>query len=265
MVTEKFFQEKVIKRSFQVPVVIDFWAEWCGPCRMLGPVLEKLEKEYKGAFDLVKINTDENQELAMVFRVSSIPDVRIIRNGKMVDHFLGALPEKEIRKILDKHVDKKHSGSEENLDESTWEGLAAKNPMKLLEKLKNTEPKNIPPEIDSILWNAYTNHVKKKGSYEEVKKIIEAIEEENRSFQNQRRVTLLFLENKKDKGLDDLRKLLEPNQKRNLLEKYFQAVENSSGEARNKAKDELLALFYFLPPGDSDVLEFQKKLSRILF
>ncbi len=263
MITEKVFQEKVVKRSFQVPVVLDFWAEWCGPCRMLGPILEKLAKEYKGAFDLVKINTDENRELAMYFQISSIPDVRIVRNGKIVDQFLGALPEREIRKILDKHVQKSNE-SEEDLDEDSWEGLAVKNPMKLLEKLSKTEAKNVPPERDMYLWKAYQSLVRKKGRPEDLKKLVEAIEEENASYANQRRVTLTFLEKGKE-AIEDLNGILVQDKKTAILDKYFNRVVESSLDQRNKAKDDLLALFYFLPPGDKDVIEYQKRLSRLLY
>lgn len=260
VITEKIFQEKVVKRSFQVPVVLDFWAEWCGPCRMLGPVLEKLEKDYKGSFDLVKINTEENQQLAAMFQISSIPDVRIIKEGKLVDHFMGALPEKEIRKILDKHV----SPVEEELDDDSWESVAKKNPMRILDKLANTEPKNIPPERDQFIWKAYLSHVANGGKLEEIQKLVTAVEEENVSFQNQRKVTLSFLE-KGESSLDDLKKLLDPVTKISILDKHLQTVIDASYENKPMAKENLIACFYFLPPGDKDAIEYQKKLSRALY
>ncbi len=96
------FQEDVLDRSKQVPVVVDFWAPWCGPCRVLGPILERLAEEYGGRFVLVKANTDEMPEIAMAFGVEAVPTVFALRNGAVVDHFQGLLPEAEVRAWLDR-------------------------------------------------------------------------------------------------------------------------------------------------------------------
>ncbi len=98
------FQQDVLDASFKTPVVVDFWAVWCQPCRILGPVLEKLEKEANGQWKLVKVNTDEEPELSQHFQIRSIPAVKMIRDGKIVDEFIGALPEVEVRKWLEKHL-----------------------------------------------------------------------------------------------------------------------------------------------------------------
>ncbi|WP_298291617.1 thioredoxin [Thiomonas sp.] len=103
-VTVANFEAEVIEASNTVPVLVDLWAPWCGPCRALGPVLEKLEIAYAGRFKLVKINTEEEQELAAAFGVRSIPMVMLLKNGQPVDGFVGALPEGQIRAFLDKHV-----------------------------------------------------------------------------------------------------------------------------------------------------------------
>jgi putative thioredoxin len=94
------FQAEVVDRSYETPIVIDFWAPWCGPCKSLGPRLEKLTREADGQFLLMKVNTDENQELAQAFSVSSIPAVFAVRDGQVVDQFVGLLEEDELRRWL---------------------------------------------------------------------------------------------------------------------------------------------------------------------
>lgn len=90
-----------VERS-ELPVVVDFWAPWCEPCKVLKPMLEKLAEEYKGRFLLAKINSDENPEIAQHFGVRSIPSVKVLFQGQLVDEFNGALPEGQIREFLDR-------------------------------------------------------------------------------------------------------------------------------------------------------------------
>ena len=96
------FMEDVIEASNEVPVIVDFWAPWCGPCKQLTPALEKLVKQYGGKVKLAKINVDENQDLAQQFRVQSIPAVYAFKAGRPVDGFMGALPESQLKQFVDR-------------------------------------------------------------------------------------------------------------------------------------------------------------------
>jgi putative thioredoxin len=98
------FETEVIEASMQLPVLVDFWAPSCGPCKVIGPLLEKLEIEYAGRFKLVKIDSDQEQQLAQAFGVRSIPTCVLLQNGQPVDGFTGALPEGQIKAFLDKHL-----------------------------------------------------------------------------------------------------------------------------------------------------------------
>jgi putative thioredoxin len=100
-VTVADFDDKVIAASRHAPVVVDFWAEWCQPCKILKPILEKLAAEYGGRFILAKVNSDENQELALRYGVRGIPAVKAFVDGEYVDEFTGALPESQVREFID--------------------------------------------------------------------------------------------------------------------------------------------------------------------
>ncbi len=103
-VNDSSFEREVIEKSKEVPVVIDFWAPWCAPCLMLGPVLEKFAEEYKGKFVLAKINVDENPQVSQGYNIMSIPSVKMFKGGVVVDEFVGALPELSIKQWLDKNL-----------------------------------------------------------------------------------------------------------------------------------------------------------------
>lgn len=98
--TDANFEEEVIKSS--LPILVDFWAEWCGPCRMVAPVLDELTKEYEGKVKIAKVNVDENKEKAMQYGIMSIPNMKLFKDGKVVDEVVGALPKEEIKKIIDR-------------------------------------------------------------------------------------------------------------------------------------------------------------------
>ena len=103
-VNDSNFEEEVIEKSKEIPVVVDFWAQWCRPCLMLGPTLEKLAKENKGKFILAKVNVDEAPLASQKYNIMSIPNVKLFKDGKVANEFVGAYPEDFVNDWLDKNI-----------------------------------------------------------------------------------------------------------------------------------------------------------------
>lgn len=152
-VTIANFDAEVIEASQTTPVLVDFWAPWCGPCKSLGPVLEKVEAAYNGRFKLVKINSDDEQELAGAFGIRSIPTCVLMIEGKPVDGFMGALPEGQVKAFLDKHLPAEEElqalAEEEEalaaLDDGDVETALAK-----LQQAVDTDPNNDDARFDLV-------------------------------------------------------------------------------------------------------------------
>ncbi len=150
----KSFKKDVIDESMKVPVIVDFWAPWCGPCKTLGPLLEKLVKAARGAVKLVKLDVDKNQQLAAQFRIQSIPAVFAFKGGRPVDGFVGALPESQLKQFIDALI---KGGAPAGAESQVAEVLAmAKDAMaqgdaetaaSLYARILDEEPDNVPAKL----------------------------------------------------------------------------------------------------------------------
>lgn len=136
------FQEQVIQRSHEVPVLVDFWAAWCGPCRSLTPVLHDIVAELKGAVRLVTVDTDQEMELARQLQIRSLPTVKLFRDGRVVDEFMGALPASRVHAFLAPYIqpepDQRTDEAERLAQQGDLDGAIA-----LLQQVLDEEPKNL--------------------------------------------------------------------------------------------------------------------------
>jgi putative thioredoxin len=172
-VTEADFRQTVLERSLEVPVLLDCWAPWCGPCRNLKPVLEKLVQAYGGSFVLAKLNTDEAPQISAALQIRSIPLVVLFVGGRPVDQFMGAQPEGQIRQFLDKHLGPQVSEAEQIRLEAA-EAPDAETAEALLREALSYEPDNAAVLLD------LAELVMARADLEEAEQILLAVPETER-------------------------------------------------------------------------------------
>lgn len=158
-VTHENFTAQVIEASHQQPVLVDFWATWCGPCQSLMPILEQLARNYQGKFLLAKVEIDSQQALASQFGVRSVPTVKLVKNGQIVDEFTGALPESQIRAFLDKHIE---SESDQRMQQALAHYQAGETEAALAEmgQILQDDPQNENNKITYVKVLIRENHLK---------------------------------------------------------------------------------------------------------
>jgi putative thioredoxin len=173
-VTEADFRQTVLERSLDVPVLLDCWAPWCGPCRNLKPILEKLARDYGGRFVLAKLNTDEAPQISAALQIRSIPLVVLFIGGRPVDQFMGALPEGQVRAFLDKHLGPQISEA----DALRAEAAEAADPQQaemLLREALRLEPGNA-----EVLLDLATRWID-RGALDEAEQLLGKVPQDQRS------------------------------------------------------------------------------------
>lgn len=276
------FVEEVIEKSKTIPVIVDFWAPWCGPCKQLTPVLEKLVNKNNGKVVLVKINVDENQGIAGQLNIQSIPTVYCFVDGKPIDAFQGAQPESKIDEMINKLIDAAPGNEVPKLLEQAdhlFKDQKFEESQKIYETLIGMDPGN--PKVIGGLLRCLVQLKK----YDDAREMMASLDDETLEKEEILKINKLLtgLDELDEKDIDELKSFVADNpdnkEKRfELAEKYLSSNETEQGfnelliifEKDPKwndeaAKKKLLEYFDLLGFNDPNVLEARKKLSTLMF
>ncbi len=272
------FQQKVMEASSTTPVLVDVWAEWCAPCKQLMPLLEKLAEEYQGGFMLAKVNADEQQQLTASLGVRSLPTVILVKDGQAVDGFNGALPESEIRKVLDKHVEAPEEDPYEKAHR-LWDGGDVEGALAILTEMNQKDPEDLKVLIDLAQLKA------EKGDLETAEQVLESLppEEKMQHQAKQLAARIKFLKQSAElPPIKDLEMALEQDPKdphalhqlslhhilqennAQAMELLIRLMQSDSKYKDEVAKTTLIELFDKLGNNNPDVRTYRRKLYTLM-
>ncbi|HEX6438160.1 MAG TPA: co-chaperone YbbN [Candidatus Binatia bacterium] len=274
---EENFEADVLERSHEVPVLIDFWAPWCGPCRTLGPVLEKLADEYSGKFVLAKINVDESPSLAGAFGVQGIPAVKLIKDGEIAGEFTGALPEPAVREMLSRYLPSEYDEQADEAAELEEQGKSAE-AQAIYQSILDAEPNH--PKSLLGLGRVLMNAGDRDGALQTLERISPVAEERKVAdrliarlqLQGDQPVDEAILREKLAAQPDSLEARFELAQALAASDKFEEAlgeflkIVKSDREFRDDgARKAMVQIFDVLPPGDPLVDKYRSELAKVLF
>ena|SRR5437879_5108418 len=258
-VTDDTFGTAVLEESLRRPVVVDFWAEWCGPCKMIGPVLERLANEKQGAFLLAKLDVDANQRTAGTFGIQSIPAVKAFRNARLVEEFVGAVPESAIRQFLDAVVP-----TEADLEAAEGEVAEMQGRLdeaeRIFQRALEKDSKNARAQLGLARLAAG------RGDLEQAKEMLIPL----RPNPEAERMLAAIEISEWGQGAAGDPALAEPMRAASegrfpkALEGFLRVVMNG-GESRDAAREAMIKLFAVLGEQDPLTSEYRRKLAAALF
>jgi putative thioredoxin len=263
------FQKDVIEQSYSIPVLVDFWAEWCAPCRILGPVLERLAEKYKDQWRLVKLNTDKFPEIANEYGIRGIPNVKLFHKGKVINEFTGALPEHMIEDWLRKSIPSKFSEMIEKAKKLLAE-RKVEDAKVILEQVHNGDINNGEVKILLAKLLVYENPKEALRLVESAQlsnhtvELAEAITTMSQLFETLNNQSQLPEDPVKQIYIDAIKDLKEKKYEP-ALEKFIEVIRENKAYDEEGARKACIAIFKYLGEEHETTLKYRRDFSRALY